>query len=407
MIFRLAYRNLTRRPTQSFLAAGAVAGSLMILIATTNFQEGAWVNVVRDTVRAAAGHVVVQPLGYQKSKDPELLIPDSSALAKRLADSHPDTTVLRRIFVGGMIASPNNSVAVALNGVEPEAERAISQIPDKLKEGAWLQPDSDGEVLIGVTLAKRLQVSVGDKVVVTSSRKGELQGFPFRVAGTFEVGSAAMDAFFVLATLSAVQNLIPDVQDPATQVAIQVAEFEAPSSLLGAITSAAGDGFEVLPWEEALSTLYNARRLDRVSSAVTLGFLAILSTIGILNVLLMSLFQRTREMGMLQALGMRPFGLTRLLMAEGLLLGAFGVLLGLALGLAVSFPLVEYGFDYAMMQDATPVSGVAMDTHINGIYAWTQTVAWSVAHLGFAVLAALWPAVRAGRLEAVESLRAH
>ena len=110
---------------------------------------------------------------------------------------------------------------------------------------------------------------------------------------------------------------------------------------------------------------------------------------------------------MLQALGMRPFGLTRLLMAEGLLLGAFGVLLGLALGLAVSFPLVEYGFDYAMMQDATPVSGVAMDTHINGIYAWTQTLAWSVAHLGFAVLAALWPAVRAGRLEAVESLRAH
>ena len=131
-------------------------------------------------------------------------------LAKRLADAHPDTTVLRRIFVGGMIASPNNSVAVALNGVEPEAERAISQIPDKLKEGAWLQPDSDGEVLIGVTLAKRLQVSVGDKVVVTSSRKGELQGFPFRVAGTFEVGSAAMDAFFVLATLSAVQNLIDE-----------------------------------------------------------------------------------------------------------------------------------------------------------------------------------------------------
>jgi len=406
MIFRLAFRNLIRRPVQSFLAAGAVGGSLMILIATTNFQEGAWVNVVRDTVRAAAGHVVVQPLGFQKSKDPELLIPDSAALAGTIASANPGTTVIRRIFVGGMIASPNNSVAVALNGVEPEAEKAVSQIPEKLKEGEWLKADSDGEVIIGVTLAKRLQVSIGDKVVVTSSRKGELQGFPFRVAGTFEVGSAAMDAFFVLATLSAVQNLIPDVTDPATQVAVQVPEFEAPDSLLGSVATAAGEGFEVLPWEEALPTLYNTRKLDRVSNAVTLGFLAILSTIGILNVLLMSLFQRTREMGMLQALGMRPSGLTKLLMAEGLLLGVFGAVLGLVLGLAVSFPLVEYGFDYSMMQDATPVSGVALDTHIKGIYSWSHTVVWTVAHLCFAVLAALWPAFRAGRLEAVDSLRA-
>ncbi len=407
MIFRLAFRNLIRRPMQSFLAAGAVGGSLMILIATTNFQEGAWVNVVRDTVRAAAGHVVVQPLGYQKSKDPELLIPDSAALAKTIASANPGTTVLRRIFVGGMIASPNNSVAVALNGVEPEAEKSISQIPDKLKEGEWLGADSDGEVIIGVTLAKRLQVSIGDKVVVTSSRKGELQGFPFRVAGVFEVGSAAMDAFFVLATLSAVQNLIPDVTDPATQVAVQVPDFEAPASLLGSVTQVSGDGFEVLPWEEALPALYNTRKLDRTSNAVTLGFLAILSTIGILNVLLMSLFQRTREMGMLQALGMRPSGLTKLLLAEGFLLGVFGALVGLILGLAVSFPLVEYGFDYSMMQDATPVGGVALDTHIKGIYSWSHTIAWTVAHLCFAALAALWPAIRAGRLEAVDSLRAH
>jgi ABC-type lipoprotein release transport system permease subunit len=68
--------------------------------------------------------------------------------------------------------------------------------------------------------------------------------------------------------------------------------------------------------------------------------------------------------------------------------------------------LVEYGFDYSMMQDATPVSGVALDTHIKGIYSWSHTVVWTAAHLCFAVLAALWPAFRAGRLEAVDSLRA-
>ena len=98
MIFRLAFRNLVRRPMQSFLAAGAVGGSLMILITITNFQEGAWVNVVRDTVRAAAGHVVVQPKGYQKSKDPELLIPGSKALAAKIAQANPETRVLRRIL---------------------------------------------------------------------------------------------------------------------------------------------------------------------------------------------------------------------------------------------------------------------------------------------------------------------
>ena len=82
------------------------------------------------------------------------------------------------------------------------------------------------------------------------------------------------------------------------------------------------------------------------------------------------------------------------------------MVMGLSLGLAISYPLVEYGFDYSMMQDATPVSGVALDTHIKGIYAWSHTIAWTVAHVFFAVVASLWPALRAGRLEAVDSLRA-
>ena len=174
MIFRMALRNLLRRPIQSLLASGAVAGGLALIILTTNFQDGTWAGVVRDTVRAAAGHVVVQVDGYQRKKDSELLLENSSELAAKIREAHPETTVLRRLFLQGMVASPNNSVAVSINGVEPVAEKDLSQVVNKMVEGSWLSEDKSTGLIIGHRLAKRLQVAVGEKVVVTTSFRGEI-----------------------------------------------------------------------------------------------------------------------------------------------------------------------------------------------------------------------------------------
>lgn len=406
MIFKLALRNLMRRRTQSLLAAGAVAGGLSLIIFTTNFQDGSWRGVVDDSIRAASGHVVVQAKGYQQEKDPELLLSDSSAIAEQVRGVAPHTHVVRRLFLQGMVASPDNAVAVALRGVEPGPESRTSRVVDKLTEGDWLPKDDGAWLLIGHRLARRLNVGVGDKVVVSISHRGEIQGLPFRVAGIFETGSSQLDNFFALASLAATQSLLPGVLDPATQVSIQVPQYQAEASLLPTVAGALEGDHEILRWQESLPDLYKAELLDKRGAHFMWFFFGALASLGILNVLLMSLFQRIREFGMLQALGMRPNDLVRLLMAEGFLVGLLGSLAGLAMGCAATYPLVVYGIDFAAMQDSVPVSGVALDTLIKGVWSWEKMLLWSGYHLILALLASLWPAVRASRLEPVESLRA-
>jgi len=405
MVFRMALRNLIRRPMQSFLASGAVAGCLGLIIWTCNFQDGAWVLLMDDTIRASAGHVVVQADGYQDAKDSNLLVADSSAIAAKIHQQNPETTVIRRLILGGMIASPENSVAVGISGVEAEAEEAVSQIPKMMVDGEWLQAGTSGQVLIGTTLAKRLQVGLGDKVVLTVSYRGELQALPFRVAGTFTIGNASMDNFFVLANLPTLQEMLPGITDPATMISVQVEGYKVPAGLKASVREAVGDGPEVLRAEEALPELFKAEELDKIGGYFMWVFIGILASIGILNVLLMSLFQRTRELGMLQAMGMRPSGLVQLLLTEGFLLGVFGALLGFIVGLAATYPMVEYGIDYGMINNQAPVSGVALNTLLKAVYSWDKMAIWTGFHVLLAVLASLWPALRAGRLEAVESMR--
>ena len=406
MIFKMAIRNLLRRPMQSVLAAGAVAGGLALIIFTTNFQDGSWAGVVRDTIRATSGHVVVQAPGYQKQQDSNLLLEKSSELAQRLQEALPQSTVVRRLALQGMVASPNNSVAVAINGVDAKAEKPLSQMSDKLIEGSWLPEKGEG-LLIGYRLAKRLQVGVGEKVVLTASFRGEIQGFPFRVSGIFKTQSPALDNFYALAPLQVLQEMLPDVEDPATQVSVILDSAKAPPELRDQVRALVGEGPEVLRWEESIPELYNAERLDKASAAIMWVFLGILVSIGILNVLLMSLFQRTRELGMLQAMGLRPAGVIKLLMVEGLMLGVAGGIFGFIAGAAMSYPIVEYGLDLAVFQNSAPIANVAIDTLIKGQFVWDKAALWTLYHIALAVLASIWPALRAGALEPVEALRAN
>ena len=136
-------------------------------------------------------------------------------------------------------------------------------------------------------------------------------------------------------------------------------------------------------------------------------FLGILVSIGILNVLLMSLFQRTRELGMLQAMGLRPQGIMKLLITEGILLGVAGGIMGFIFGAIISYPMVEYGLDLAVFQGSAPVANVAIDTLIKGEYIWDKAAIWALYHILLAVVASIWPALRAGALEPVDALRSN
>jgi len=406
MLVRMAWRNLRRRPIQSLLASMAVAAGLGVTIFMTNFQWGAWAGMIQDVVIATAGHVVVQPAGFQESKDVKLLLEDTTALAAKLKEVDPDSDVIRRVTMSGLIASPNNTVAVGLMGVEPTAEKAVSRMPSKIVQGGWFETDTENKVLVGIDLAKRLQVDVGDKVVITTSSKGELQARPFRVRGIFQSHSTRTDSFFAMIPLTAAQKLLPEYNDPASQVALLRDDLEVPEGLKAAVIAKVGAGPEVLEWSEALPEIKSAEQLDKAGGMVIFAFLGAIVSVGVLNVLLMSLFQRTRELGVMLAIGMRPLNVAQLLFLEGALLGLVGAVLGVGLGWAATWPMAQWGVDLAMMANQAPMGNGAMDTVIRSQFVVERNLAFAFIFAAASGLSAAWPAIRAARLEAVDALRA-
>ncbi|MCO4772854.1 MAG: ABC transporter permease [Deltaproteobacteria bacterium] len=401
----MATRNLTRRPIQSLLASGAVAAGMTVCIWMTNFQDGSWISMLDDAMRASAGHVVVQADGYQESKESDLMLEGTDALAKELQALEPDGVVLRRMFIEGLLASPDNTVGIAVNAVEPDLEKGVNQISDKLVEGEWMTPGKR-HVVIGKRLAEKLDVTVKNKVVLTLAADGEITGLPFRVSGIFETGNVRTDSFFALAPLDIVQQLLPERSEPATQVALQLEAVKAPSDLIERATAAVGgEGREVLTWQEALPEAVAAAKLDKSFTMFIWAVLAVIVSVGILNLLLMSLFQRTREMGVMMAVGMRPKDVLRLVVLEGAMLGLAGCIVGWSAGQLLTIPMVTTGIDLAQMQDAAPVSNVAIDTVIKSRFIWAKDFGWFAWFFVLTVLGALWPAVRAGRLSPVEALR--
>jgi ABC-type lipoprotein release transport system permease subunit len=247
---------------------------------------------------------------------------------------------------------------------------------------------------------------VGDKVVLMVNHEGEMASMPFRIQGIFQTGSKQLDGFLTMISLASFQEMVPGTSDGASQIAITLDGFEAHHALLPDVREAVAQAdVEVVPWEEVLPNLYEQRKMDIEMARIIWPVLGFVVSIGVMNTLLMSLFERTRELGVMLALGMRPRQLFRLVLAEGAILGAIGSALGLLAGLALTWPAVEYGFVIPEMQEAAPVANVAFDGRFYAAFAPVQDVAWTLGFWLLATVAGAWPAYKASSADPVVSLR--
>lgn len=406
MVFRLALRNVFRNTRRSVLTAGGMALALAVLLFTISFQDGTWGQLIDSAVRGNAGHIVVQAEGWQDEREAEQFLTDASVLHAAVAAAHPDATVVKRTFLGGLVTSPQGSMAVELRGLQADAERELVLLDDKLVEGEWLQGDRD--LVIGERLAKTLDVVLGDKVVFMSQvGEGDVESRLFRVKGIYRTGQEALDAFSAMATWDATQALFP-VQDVAHQVAVVY-----PTSTKGDIDTtgaeaAVGDraGVQVLTWRQAMPILVEQAELDIQYGNVLYGFMGLVVAVGVLNTVLMSVMERIREFGVLLALGIRPRQLAIMVVLEGGILGVSGGLAGIVIALPFILWITYQGIDLGdTMAGAIPVGDVAIDSVIKGqLNPAKMLLVAAIAAVG-SVLASLWPARHATRLEVVESLR--
>ncbi|MEM6931214.1 MAG: FtsX-like permease family protein, partial [Myxococcota bacterium] len=305
------------------------------------------------------------------------------------------------VLVGG----ETTSAGAVLVGIEPERVLETFPLDERTKNGRFVR--DPGEIVIGEKLAEELEASLGDAlVVVTQSADGSLGNALFELVGTYRTGNTQMDQSGGYVLLADLQELLvlPDQIHQVTALSSDIDGIEAYAERIGAVVDT--EVTEVQPWWAASPQTAQLMAARDVSTYVLLGIVFGAAAFGVLNTMIMSVFERTRELGVLRALGIRAGRLVALIVIESMFLAGLASSIGLVLGLLLDGYVASVGLDMGTGGgEGFSFSGVTLDPVIKGIVTVRPIVEIVVAVFVVSVVASLWPALRAANLRPVEAIR--
>jgi ABC-type lipoprotein release transport system permease subunit len=405
-LIKIAFRNLWRRKFRTILTLIALGISYGLLIFFEMFSVGSHEGMANTGIKLQAGHVVIQGKGYNDDKEIDINVKNPDKIQKAIK-TISDVKIIYRIFTTGSLASPDGSVILDnLVGIQSNKEVKISDIPKKIIKGTYLQ-GNEGEIVIGKVAAKLLHVDIGHKVQLSvSDLHGNVSRVSLRVKGIFKTGGIDVDRGYSVINLSEAQKILK-LGNAVSQIAI-FGKFENSKKLTTLIKSKLNNpNLEILDWEDALPMLSQMLWLDSISMYVFMFIIFAIVAAGILNTILMSVMERTREFGIMKSIGMKPVTIFSLIMIEAVFIGIFSIIIGICIGVPLSYWMSKVGLDPAMITggEAIEIAGVAISDRM---YAKVQssTVIWSgIVVMILTLISAISPALRAARIVPVKAIR--
>ena len=400
-LFKMAFRDLGRNRRRSFFSALAVGMGLAMLLLLASFLKGEMSIAIESSIRLQSGHLQVRAKSYDESKTSlkwEDLVENPDQVAAQIASLAPVQVATPRLFASGVVSTGNESAGVRIYGIDPLSE-ANAPYREGLVSGEFLVPDDREGVLIGQRLADKLGLKVGDRISLSvNTSNGDVDEQPFVIRGIYTTRTSGFDSFTVFLPLAKAQTMA-QAENHASTIFVLLKD----SAQTGAVVAALqGSAYQVLTWEKMNDLIIQTETLaNSYMSIFYLIVLGITATV-IVNTLIMSVFERTREIGILSAIGMKGRRIMAMFLAESALLAIGGILMGLMLGGLVVAYFTQYGFYIGNMG----LTGVLIGDTIYTKLTLQDTVTLTGMAFVVTLLAGLYPAVMASRLEPVEALRA-
>jgi len=398
--WRLALRGLGRQPRRSAVVLAAVAIGLGSLLLAMALQYGLVGQMAETAIRSEIGDLQVHASAWKDSAPLAERMPEAPSLAA-LDGAQTLIGVAPRLRGEALAQSPRASVGVRVIGVDPAREPSVTTLASLVQEGAWLgvQPR---RALVGGGLARRLRTGVGDKIVLAvQDVRGDLTGEAFRIGGVLNPPTRELDESVVVLSLPDAQRLY-GVAGEISELALAARDRAALEAPRAEAAAALGVGVRVETWREREPLLSMMIELFDQMGWVIYAAIFVAMAFGIANVLLMSVLERTREIGILLAIGMPPARMVAIVIAESAVLVMVGVALGFALGFGGIYALRD-GIDLGVFGDGLRAYG--MPTKLMPIARSGDVTAPLVVAGVTALIASLWPALRAVRTRPAEALR--
>ncbi len=403
---RLAWRNLWRYRRRTWLTVGAMVFSNSLLVFSISLQFGSYDMMIDNTLQAFSGHIQVQREGYLDDPKMRYTLDDITATARLLRTELGLQSIGARAVGFALASSNERTFGLQILGVEPQFEPSVSTIPGLLKQGRYLQPDSGGEIVIGSVLARNLKVGLGDEITFLGSGFDDsFAAGVVKVVGIFETGSPDIDRNMAQVSLAYFQEAFA-MQNRGHSIAIRAPRIDEVDALQQRIQAllADRDGLVVLNWDRLQPGLKQAIQADMTSAWFMYMVLIVLVAFSVLNTQLMSVLERTREFGVMMALGLKPGNLSRLVMMETAMMASIGLALGVLLGFTITWYLSIAGFSYPGMEEIAAKFNLP-DRIYPSVSFLSLTLGPGIVAIG-SLTAAIYPALRLYILLPIEAMRA-
>jgi len=402
--FKLAWRNMWRNWRRTAIALVAIILGLILLLFFDGFIQGSDQAIFGNAVRLYGGNIQAHDEGFREKarRLPILPLRDADAVVAAATAQPEVVSAAKRIATGGIISSREGAFPVVITAIEPEIEVAHSIQAENVTEGRFLQEGEGDAIFIGRGLADRLDAGVGDRVnLLGRSKHEEMRQRTMTIVGIYDLGMPELEKSAVYMTLAEAQSLY-NLRDEVTEVAINLQEVGQESKVMPALVAAL-PGYDIDTWD-TLRPEIRETLTTKLAFTSAIGLIVIIvASIGILNIQLMAVFERTREMGVLAALGMKGRQIMGLFLLEGTMIGALGALIGSALGVLLLAWLGRVGIDFSFaagMGEMVALMGDRLYPYLTPATVISRAITVTI----IVMIASLYPAWQASRKEPAEAL---
>ena len=406
LYLRLAWRNVWRHRRRTILIVLAMAGGLSLMMWYDGLIDGFDQAIYGNAVKVLGGNIQVHAAGYRAKAAATPLLPlaDDQAVVKAALGNSEVVAATRRINTGGLASSREGAFAVGITGIEPEKEASVYLAGQHVSAGRYLTADDADAVFIGKGLADAMGVAIGDRITLTGrSAHEQMRQRTMTVVGIYDLGMSELEKRTVYISLAEAQTLY-DLTGKSTEVAIVLKQIGREPGVITALKPGL-PGYEIEPFQANYPELESAITTKTGVMNIFSVVILVMAAIGILNLLLMAVYERTREIGVLGALGLKPRQIMLLFILEGTMIGLVGVAVGIVLGLMINGLLMRVGLDFSAYSSVTSYMAL-MTGRIYPSWGLSKLLVRGLTVAIIAALAAVIPAREAAHREPAEALHA-
>jgi putative ABC transport system permease protein len=402
MLFTLSWRNIWRNRRRSLIVITAIAIGITALVLTDAIYNGLLIEILDNQIRSHIAHIEIHSKGFNDNKIIENSMQRYDRIEAVLAHQPNIESFSRRVITSGIISSASNSSGIMIIGVEPDRESKITKIKESVVAGRYLDTAAN-EIIISKKLAEKLTVELDDKLVLmVSDVDGHVSSDVFRVSGLYRTSGADFDRFYVYIPLRHAQQMT-GLGSGISEIAIITRNTDQLAQTQSVVASSIGDTYEVLTYLDLIPNLIMLVDVGKQSMVVYYLIIGIAILFGIINTMLMSVFERTRELGILMATGMKNLRIFSMIIIESFFLSIIGTLIGVAIGLLIYAPLASNGIDLSVVGEGFTLIGASPVIHPI-LTARGMANALTIIPL-ISMIAAIYPAYKATRLEPVRAIQ--